>query len=502
MNELFMGVDAGTQGVRIVISDALGMVISSGERKWDTIYPDIGCAEQEPEVWWNLMLEAIDDCVSGLSREERDNLSACSVCATSSTVIPVSEDGTPLMRALMWMDSRSQEEAESVNSIKHPILEFCGGAVSPEWLIPKVLWLKKNRFDLYKKAFFIVEQLDWINFQLSGKWVASKCNASCKWNYCDSLGGFVEEFYKEIGMEDYEQKIITNVKCVGEEIGSIRSDLAKRFGINPEMKIIQGGIDAHIALIGMNAFQEGRMGIIMGSSFVHLSQTAKRPKNIKGIWGPYDSPLQDGMWLLEGGQITASVLIAWFQRNFNIQISDRNEDVYSVLDSAVREIPIGSEGLVVLDFFQGNRTPYKDPKAKGIIYGLNIKHTWKHIYRSILEAVAFATKNIIDNQESQGYYVDHIVACGGVNKNEYWMQMISDVIGKRIRVNMHSEAGAMGCCVIGAAGAGRYESFELAADAMINTRKEYLPNMELHEIYKKSYRKYLSLYESLKKEMK
>lgn len=496
MPKLFLGIDTGTQGVRTAVCDMTGRVLVSAERKWDTSYPHLGWAEQEPSMWWENITAALEECLRSLTPDQRKEIAAGAVCATSSTVIPVKEDGTPLLPALMWMDARSKEEMKAINATGHEMLSACGGAVSFEWLVPKTLWIKNKRPDVYDACYRVVEQLDWINHQLTGVWCGSKCNASCKWNYSDSHGGFSDDYFRTIGLPEYRDKILTDIRKMGDPVGTIRPELAARFGLSEDLLFVQGAIDAHVALFGMNAFAPGRMGIIMGTSFVHLSQVAETPGDVQGIWGPYENALEDGRWLLESGQITASGLVNWFRENFHTPVIDGNP--YKALSEASQEIEPGAEGLTVLDFFQGNRTPYKDPDAKGVIYGLNIKHTWKHIYRALLESIAFGTKNIIDNQISQGYDISLIVGCGGVTKDVQWMQIISDVTGKEILVNEASQAGVIGCCVLAAAGSGAYGSFQEAADAMIRVKDRYLPDPRKTELYEKPYRTYLKLYQNLK----
>lgn len=500
MNKLFMGIDTGTQGVRVGIVNEVGNVLASCEKKWDTFFPQLKWAEQNPLNWWENIQAAIGDCLGQLRFEQRKWIVSCAVCATASTVIPVKEDGTPLTNAIMWMDARSQEEMNSINKTQHPALRYCGGEVSFEWLIPKVLWIKKNEPEIYKSAFRIVEQLDWINFQLSGVWAASKCNATCKGNYSDLQNGFSEDFFKTIGLPDYREKIITDIRKPGEAIGRIRHNLSEQFGLNPDLVVVQGGIDAHIALLGMNAFSPGQMGIIMGTSFVHLSQVEQDPGDIQGIWGPYNNPIIDGMWLLEGGQITASGLVNWFIKNFHTPV-DQEGNPYSALSEAALTVPPGSQGLTILDFFQGNRTPYKDANARGVIYGLNLQHTWKHIYRALIEGISFGTRNIVENQIKQGFDVNFIVGCGGVTKDKVWMQMISDVLGKPIAVNEEEQAGVMGCCLLAASGGRCYKTIKSAADAMIRFKEKYEPDMEIYEKYKKPYQRYLKLYQNLKNQM-
>ncbi len=499
MEKLFMGVDTGTQGIRISIADRDGRLRASHEEKWGTQYPKRGWVEQSPMQWWDSICKAIGECVQTLTEEERGNIASCCVCATSSTTFAVKEDGEPMMPAIMWMDARAKEEANAINQTGHEVLKYCGGAVSFEWIVPKILWIKNHEPEIYNSCYRIVEQLDWINYKLCGQWVGSICNAACKWNYVKAKGGFVRDYFEAVGLPEYEEKMLTDVRKVGECIGVIRPELAGKFGLNPGMKVIQGGIDAHMAMIGMNVIGRRQMGIIMGTSFVHLSLVEKEPSSIQGIWGPYDSAVIDGKWLLEGGQITAAGLVNWFKDNFHIDAEKGNP--YELLMQAAKEVPPGADGVTVLDFFQGNRTPYKDADAKGVIYGLNIKHTWKHIYRALIESISFGTRNIVDNQTCQGYGVDTIAACGGVTKDEVWMQIMSDITGKELVVNETPQAGTMGCCILAAVGGGCYGTVEEAADAMVKVQTSYRPDLEKHALYKKPYDTYKRLYGNLKEMM-
>lgn len=164
----------------------------------------------------------------------------------------------------------------------------------------------------------------------------------------------------------------------------------------------------------------------------------------------------------------------------------------------IKDIPPGSDGLVALDFFQGNRTPYKDPNAKGVIYGLTLSHTKAHIYRALIESVALGTKNIIDNFDKQGEKIDMIVGCGGVTKDATWMQIIADATGKPIIVTVDPSAGGLGCCIVAAVGTGIYQSFDEATDGMVQMAYTVEPDMDAHVQYEKVFKKYQKLYANLK----
>ena len=498
MKSYFMGIDTGTQGVRIAVSDCLGNLKYEQEKKWETFFPEVGWAEQDPIVWWNTISGIFENALETLGRDTMQQIKACCVCATSSTVFPVDRNGNPLRNALMWMDASSREEMDAINKTGHPVLNYCGGETSFEWMIPKALWIKHHEADIYSSSYKIVEQLDWINYQLCGEWSSSICNVTCKWNYVSSLGGYQKDYFEQIGFEDYEEKLITRVSRIGDRIGLVRPELAERYGFSENMEIVEGGIDAHMAMFGLNVLRPGKLGIIMGTSFVHLCLSEKKPE-MDGIWGPYDSAVLDDMWLLEGGQISASGLVNWFRNNFHIP--EVNGNPYEMLLDIPEKIPIGADGITVLDFFQGNRTPYKDASAKGVIFGLNIKHTWEHIYRAILESVSYGTYNIICNYEKYGYIVDAITACGGVTKDAQWMQMIADITGKPITVNCNSQAGSLGCCVVAAARGRYYNSFQEAAEHMVIPKKIIKPDMDKHQKYIPYFKKYLELYKNLREFM-
>ena len=495
MEAYFMGIDAGTQGVRVVVSDPEGNILFKQEKKWETTFPRVGWAEQNPNDWWDAITDIFSSATSVLGNHIIRKIIACCVCATSSTVFPVNNDGVPIKNAMMWMDARSRKEMDQINKSGHPALDYCGQETSFEWMIPKILWLKHNEPDIYHSCYKIVEQLDWINYKLCGVWSSSICNTTCKWNYISSMGGYQRDFFEQIGFEDYEDKLVTRIDKIGDILGTVRPELARKYGFSEKMYIVQGGIDAHMAMFGLDILKPGKLGIIMGTSLVHLCLSEEKPQ-MTGIWGPYDGAVLDHMWLLEGGQISAAGLVNWFRTNFHIP--EKNGNPYANLLDIPAKIPIGADGITVLDFFQGNRTPYKDASAKGVIFGLNIKHTWEHIYRAVLESISYGTYNIVQNFEKNGYVIETITACGGVTKDKLWMQMIADITGKTIIINQSSQAGALGCCVAAASQGRFYNNFQEAARHMVIPKTVIQPNMKNHQEYQPYFEKYLSLYDCLK----
>jgi FGGY-family pentulose kinase len=493
-----MGLDFGTQGVRCGIFDETGNIAAIGEEQYETYYPQLGWAEQNPLDWISAMESAVLKCYGELGKLDFDRIKAMAVCSTASTVIAVDESGSPLGNAIIWMDNRAKQQAERINATKDQILKYCGMEESVEWFIPKLLWIKENRPELYKKADRIVELQDFINHYLTGRWCASISQSTCKGNYVEELGGFSESFLNRIGLGEYKEKINLDVIRQGEAVGKISGQNKQRLKLPADLTVYQGGIDAHTCMVGLGVCNPGDMGAVMGTSFVHLA-VVDRPVFKDGIWGPYKDAIIPDLYCMEGGQVSAGSITKWFLKEFDVT----GEDPYKKMENAASDILIGSEGLLLLDYFQGNRTPYKDPMAKGVIYGLTLKHSKAHIYRAILEGIAFGMRNILETMQTKEVKIDMIRGCGGVTLNMLWLQIISDVTGKPILLTEQSfYAGVLGCAIISAVGSKRYKTFNAAIDNMVRVTKTIYPSAENFQLYDGVYKKYLELYKNLKNMMK
>ena len=489
----FAGIDIGTQSVRCGVADKYGKFLTIQEENYQTLYPKPGYAEQIPADWIRSIDKILIRCRSELGNDLFSKIAGISVCATSSTVIPV-KNGIPLSNAILWMDNRAVIQCERINKTAHDILKYCGGEVSVEWLVPKMMWIRDNEPELFEKADRIVEAQDFINYHLTGNWVASVSQAVCKSNYVEEKGGYNADFFETIGFSDFFKKANTQVIKQGETVGLLRKEIANQYGFSEGTKVFQGGIDAHVNMIGLGLSKSEETGVVMGTSFVQLA-LVDDPYFCSGIWGPYKDAVIPGKYCLEGGQVSAGSIVKWFIREFGIQGSSP----FKFLGDEAKKIPKGSDGITLLDFFQGNRTPYKDPKARGIFFGLTLSHTRYHMYRAILEGVSFGMRNILSRMESERKPITMLRGCGGVTENELWKKIIADVTGKPITVTKNSaNAGILGAAIISAVGCGIYQNFQDACMKMTETAFIIEPDMKEYEAYEPYYQKYLHLYEQTK----
>lgn len=428
-----IGIDSGTQSLRSGIFDLEGNPVVFATKEYPTYFPKPGWAEQEAEDWWTATVTTVRSCLETSGINPADVI-GISVDGTSSTVVPVGPKGEPLRRAILWMDSRAHRQVEVIAATRHPVLKYVGGQDAVEWMVPKVLWLKENEPEVYARASKIVESTDWLTWKLSGEWTASVCNATCKWNYVPTEGGWQPDFFAAIGLDDVLTKWPTRVLFMGDKVGQLTKEAANELGLLPGITVGQSGIDAHAAMFGLNVVRPGRLALIIGSSTVHLALSSK-PVFDPGIWGPYPEAVVRNTWLIEGGQVSTGSVVNWLRDNFayreECEAKESGKNVFEVLDGKAAALPPGAEGLVLLDYFQGNRTPLRDPLARGMVWGLSLKHGLAHLLRAVYEATAFGTRHILDTFAASDFHVNEIYACGGGTKSKLWLKIHADVCGIR-----------------------------------------------------------------------
>lgn len=503
--EYVIGIDVGTQSLRTGIFDLKGNLIVSDSKSYPIYYPKPGWAEQNANDWWHSAKLTIKKALKK-SRINPDCIIGISVDATSCTVIPVDNKGKPLRSAILWMDIRAYKEAAEITKTKDAVLQYVGWQESPEWMLPKALWLKKNEPEIYNKSYRIIECIDWFIFKLTGRWTVSMNNITCKWNYAKPSGGWPKKLIKKIGLSGIEEKFPKDILNIGEYIGTLTSGSAKELGLPEKISVAQGGIDAYTGAIGLNVVEPGRLALILGSSTCHIGLSSKPVYNT-GVWGPYPEALIPKLWVLEGGQVSTGSIVKWFVENFVLEEKLKNrknktiEDIYISLDKKASKIIPGSEGLIVLDYWQGNRSPWRDPLARGTIWGFTLKHTSSHVLRAIYEGTAYGTKHILESMSKQGFKTREIYACGGGVKSSLWLQIHADVCQVPIYLTKINDAVMLGTAICAAVGAGKYKDIREAADKMVKITRKISPNIKNAKIYNKYFEYYVKTYIQLKELM-
>ncbi len=495
-----LGIDCGTQSLRSAIFDLTGRMLASAAEEYPIDFPQVSWAEQRAQHWWDAAKATCRQCLneSGLSG---DDIVGVSIDGTSCTVVATQSDGTPLRPVILWMDQRAHEQADRVTATGHRYLRYVGGSDSPEWMLPKALWLKENEPETYERADYIIEGTDWLMFRLTGEWAASLCNTTCKWNYVRPEGGWAADLLEQVGLEDLMPKWPERILPMGERAGDLTETAAEELGLKTGTPVAQGGIDAYAGMMGLDVVHPGRMALVMGSSTCHMALAAE---GIFGthVWGPYPEALLPGTWVLEGGQTATGSIVKWFRDSFcHREVQDaeaQGRSAYELLDAKAAAVPPGCEGLVLIDYFQGNRTPLRDPLARGMLWGLSLRHEVGHVLRAIYEGTAFGTRHILEDLAQGGYRPEGIYACGGGARSALWLQIHADACGVPIYLTEVPDATVLGTAICAAVGAGQFDSVQDASAAMVSVTKQIEPNAELRDTYDFYYDKYVRTYPQMK----
>jgi ribulose kinase len=471
-----LGLDFGTGGVRVGVFDLdRGVMLAEREERYAIRHPRPGWAEQSPLDWWEALGKATRGLMSDLGGPD---IAGVCVATTASTVVVCKRDGTPLRPALLWMDCRAAEEADRTAASRHPVMAYSGGGDAAEWLVPKAMWFARHEPQIYASAEVICECIDYINFMLTGAWVGSRMNATCKWNYDSVAGRFVDELYAEFGVPDLAARLPQAIFPVGAPVERLSAAAASHLGLSRRPILAQGGIDAHIGMAGADTMAPGELLLIGGTSTVQLFQLLEGSP-VDGFWGPYPHALVDDHWLVEAGQVSAGSVLSWLSSDmFGLDASGVDR-----LVQEARALPVGGAGVLALDYFMGNRTPYRDPMLRGAFLGLSLGHDRAALYRAAVEGVALASANVLKRMGELGIVCRRVVSSGGYAKNPLWLRATVDAMGLPMQILPEVNLTILGASACAATAAGLAPDLFQAAKLVAQPSIVIDPDLAAHERY-------------------
>ena len=518
----FIGVDVGTGSARAGVFDAQGGLHAAASHAIQMFRPQADFVEQSSDDIWQAVCRSVKEAIRDADIDGAD-VQGIGFDATCSLVVldeegrpvTVSTEGTDARNIIVSMDHRAVEQTARINRGGHEVLKYVGGVISPEMQTPKLLWLKENLPETWRRAKHFFDLPDFLTFRATGDATRSLCSTVCKWTYLghESAGNgcrngrWDETYFRAIGLGDLAdegfQRIGQRIRPMGEPIGrGVTAEAAKMLGVPAGTSVGVSIIDAHAGGVGMiGAALDGvspradefdrRMALIGGTSSCHMAVSTD-PRFISGIWGPYFSAMIPGMSLTEGGQSATGALVDFIIENHaatpQLQqlAAQRGQSVYEVLSQRLEELSRGrcvpaslTQDLHVCPYFHGNRSPWADPTLRGMLCGLSLSASLDDLavlYLAVIQAIAYGTRHIIEVMNSEGYQIDTIFACGGGTKNPVFLQEHADITGCRIVLPRESESVLLGSAMLGAVAAGEHATLLSAMAAMSGGDRVISPN--------------------------
>lgn len=500
--DLLLGIDIGTYESKGVLTTIAGEVIAQVAVPHQLLFPRAGWAEHDPELtWWGDFCTITKQLLSTPGVVAAD-IKGVGISAIGPDVLPIDENFNPLRMGILYgVDTRAVKEIDELNEKygEDEIFNATANCLSSQSTGPKILWIKKNEPEVYKKARWFVDATTFIVARLTSRVVIDHFSAGCMVPMYDPWSNkWSDRFCKDfVNLEQLPEILWSH-----ELAGRVTSKASELTGLAEGTPVSVGTIDAGAEALSVGVTKPGEMMMMYGSTIFMIQVTDNDQAREKRLWaGPYLFP---GTWCLLAGMATSGSLTRWFRDQFAPELvaaeKSGGASAYAELVKEAAETKPGAEGIIVLPYFSGERTPVMDPRAKGMIFGLSLTHTRGHIFRAILEGMGHGVKQHVDLFTSIGARPKTIKSVGGGTKNSIWLQAISDISGVPQEVAPLTFGASYGDALLAGVAVGLVSSPEEIRTWQGKARI-ISPDEKLAETYRPLSEIYTSLYDATKNQM-
>jgi L-ribulokinase len=532
-----IGIDFGTESGRAVLVEvATGRELASSVHEYAngviderlpgtnvTLEPD--WALQDPNDYIEVFKRAVP-AVLAQSGVNPDDVIGIGIDFTACTMLPATRDGTPLCLlpeyrdephawVKLWKHHAAQPEADRINEVARergePWLKLYGGKISSEWFFSKALQILNEAPHIYRAAGRLIEAADWVVWQLTGQETRNACTAGYKAIWQEGGGFPSREYFAALHPEMadiVDTRMSRDIAPLGAKAGGLTRQAAEWTGLRAGTAVAVANVDAHVTVPATGTIEPGTMVMIMGTSTCHMmvAESQGDPPDVPGMCGVVEGGIVPGMLGYEAGQSGVGDIFAWFVENgvppeYHEEARRRGTDLHALMEEEASKLKPGESGLLALDWWNGNRSTLVDAELGGLLVGMTLATRAPEIYRALIEATAFGTREIIEALDRSGVPVRRLIAAGGLpEKNRLLMQIYADVTNREIGIVRSPQAPAVGAAMHGAVAAGveagGYPDIAAAARHMGGLREEvYRPVSQHVRIYDRLYSEYKTLYD-------
>jgi L-ribulokinase len=474
-------------------------------------------ALQHPEDYLDVFRQTIPAVLreSGVKAED---VVGIGIDFTASTPMPVKRDGTPLCFVdgyqnephayiKLWKHHAAQAQADLINEVarqrKESWLKRYGGKYSSEWFFSKLLQILVEAPQIYKEIDCFIEAADWVIWQLTGQMSRNTCTAGYKMLVQD--GQYPSEDYFAALNPGFryviKEKVWGDFAPLGGRAGGLTAAWAKELGLKEGIAIAVANVDAHVTAPAVKAVDPGVMVMIMGTSTCHI-MSGDKFQEVDGMCGVVDGGIIDGLYGYEAGQSGVGDIFAWFVDNavppeYHDAAKAAGLNLHEYLEQEASKQKVGEHGLIALDWWNGNRSTLVDVDLSGLLIGATLATRAPEIYRALIEATAYGTREIIETFEARGIQVKELVAAGGLpDKNALLCQIYADVTGRSFKLAGSPQAPALGSAMHAAVAAGVYPNIKAASEKMGSVKDEVVHPIAANQaVYDELYAEYKTLYD-------
>lgn len=490
MTKYILGIDIGTSGTKAILLTTEGEIVAQKKDNYDFKTPHPGWAEANAQDWFNAVASLIRTLASKVNDEDIVAIGIDGLYGGSG--IPVDKDGKALGPALIWMDRRATQETKNVSNLISEIelMDVTANLADPYYGYTKLMWIKKNDPELYKQTAKFLPPESYVIYQLTGQ-------ESINYSAAGNLAG-IFDINNNVWSESIAEKLGIDINKLPQKFvestdvaGYINEKWAARLGLNEGTPVFNTGVDVGPATVGTGIFGPGQVTVALGTSMNAALVTKKPLRNKKLIIWPYSYKPKDYYYNFAGAN-TAGAIVAWFVKEFSNEFDEN--DGPQELDFKSSDVAAGSNGLLVLPFFMGERSPLWDSDIRGTILGLSLKTTKYEIYNAFQEAIAYSVRQSVEQFGNE--VGDAITLVGGVSNSKKMDQMIADVTGKTILTTKSGGEANLGSAILAGIGINNIDPKD--ASKWIKIDDKFTPNLQKHDKYNLYFDMYKKAYNNIK----
>ena len=485
-----LGIDIGTSGTKSVVMDESGTIQGSALYEYDIDTPSPGWAEQNPLIWWQGTVETIHRVLAN-ARIDSQDIAGIGFSGQMHGTVFLDPSFNVIRPAIIWADQRSAPQCRKIyNEVGQDLLaQLTANPIAPGFMAATLLWLKAHQSKTFETLHKIVLPKDYIRFRLCGEIATDASDAAGTLLFDVPHRCWSAELLDRLGIS---KDLLPNVNDSTDIMGQVSKQAAAETGLAAGTPVVAGGADQPVAALGNGVIKEGLVLSTIGTGG-QLFSPVKHPRFDNKLRTHTFCHVLPDEWYVMGASLCAGLSLKWFRDNIG-------SAPYDQLSSEAQEVSLGSEGLLFLPYLVGERTPHMDPTARGVFFGLTLRHGRGHLVRAILEGVVLAMRDSLEIFKEIGIRIDRIIASGGGAKNHLWRQIQADIFGTDVMTTNIREQAGVGAAMLAGIGTGLFNSPGEACNRIISYSHTTHPIPENCERYNELYEIFKGLYPKLKED--
>jgi xylulokinase len=494
-----VGVDIGTTGAKGIIFDFKGNIIASGYFEYSCEFPRPNWVEQDVDFIVEKAMDATAKAVAdgGINT---DDVAAISFSAQRCCTVFVDRDDKLVRPMISWQDNRAVGEFEAIKESIGPddYYDITSLPINTTWMISKILWLRNNEPDNWKKTAKVVQLQDYaLKAWGAEEFLEDMSDAGFSGLWDPYKPGWSDEL---LSLFDIPPSMFPKVVGSGTPAGSLSETAARRTGLKPGTPLVVGAGDQNSAAVGAGIVKKGFMSVSLGTgglAAVFLDTPFRDPGRMSMV----TNHAIEGRWQLEGLQAGAASVYKWFRDELagveKAYAGQTGKDVYEILNEIIDGVPPGAKGLVMLPYFASATTPRWNPYARGVVAGMSFAHDKACLARAFMEGITLEIKDMLQAMLASGVQVDNVHILGGPTKSKLWNQMQADMYNRPVKTLKITDAAPLGAAICGGVGIGEFKDIAQGAECMVNTADTYDPNPKTAGLYDELYEIFCKMYSGL-----